>query len=1146
LADKALQHNLIGRADETSTVARAQIWAYHLLLSHTRADGLLRLGRTLFGHAKEWVTIDTSALSLEEIAWSLATIRDPLLSTRERCQAIGKLGEILGQTPFWEQIENILSRNQFCWPLVVFDSDPAHGGSQDLALSLPVAVDIRFDNRGEICQTTGTGALAPKWEEDLERAVHAAKTLWRLEHENCGRFRDMVEAASVTLDFSFAEKIIEPIAQALKARISLSDRSAEAYFAEAVLGRLLGRGNVMVSAVTGVLGEQTKNNREHDRPTFPFGAPQGMVEKIQYAAATGFFERIVLPEATESRHAAAACLKRLYLWDRDESRKSLVHRHQLELLYAEDLESVSDYVFPVGWRRHSYIRCPELEWAIHSADSPGPLRPSDHERVREVVARLASNTAPLIKLEASPTEMASALCHIDDRWRRQAPESSKALSWAFINVSEGKSSVRWDDEKDIFFWELFFKAMGLGASEFRRFLRRPSREEAVKNLTAYLNRFVPTPDQPHRCPDLIVVIGRQTLANSTGRSRTPSARPFMVSPILEELEDSLRPIGKPHEPVTGLIGKTRIIILPDAKSEKPIGKNASLSGLTREEVQQLRYFSTLEDSFTGRTADLLLSWSGGSHGQAPTHEILEKFLRKGLLLYVYGKYHVPSFVTRQIPDDGTSEDKVKRYYAAGAALAPYVIGGQGALSIAVDAAFSPEYFEEANQHFRQALYYSRKTGSPETGRLRKSSEEAVRRLARFIMPPSWANVSRLLKGANRLPGLSALEPYETASELLRWNEEVGIPSHPFHLVTAASAAIRAASCVSLYVENPGVPSASRTRCDKSPLQLHARAKGFFLGALQECSALPKNEREITRLFCLTRYLAYLCQRHWILIEHEKPTEREERETEIHRTWSQIADLMNRRVKLYIADGLECFERMGDRDPDHASALDIYLRGIATGLIWSPLSIKTWGAASLCGYSNRLTGLLNSFPAHKSAHLVYKAFYNSGLSEAKLSPHELLRIREGLKVFERFYGNDPHVKATKAAFDRDYGRERIGRLAEKGGLFVRGVVTELKHDKRYGFLRSPDGNRYRFQAFQLIEGLACEDLAEGTELDFRVLREGTDGRIGDAVNVRRPARPSESPIQTGTVSALRPDGAYGFIASQGVRNIISTLPTYKKD
>ncbi len=64
---------------------------------------------------------------------------------------------------------------------------------------------------------------------------------------------------------------------------------------------------------------------------------------------------------------------------------------------------------------------------------------------------------------------ASALCHIDDCLRRNQPMLSGGLSWAFINVSEGKSRSRWDDEKDIFFWELFFKAMGAGSSRVLEF-----------------------------------------------------------------------------------------------------------------------------------------------------------------------------------------------------------------------------------------------------------------------------------------------------------------------------------------------------------------------------------------------------------------------------------------------------------------------------------------------------------------------------------------------------------------------------------------------------------------------------------------------------------------------------------------------------
>ncbi len=109
-----------------------------------------------------------------------------------------------------------------------------------------------------------------------------------------------------------------------------------------------------------------------------------------------------------------------------------------------------------------------------------------------------------------------------------------------------------------------------------------------------------------------------------------------------------------------------------------------------------------------------------------------------------------------------------------------------------------------------------------------------------------------------------------------------------------------------------------------------------------CDTLPKNEREITRLFCLTRYLAYLCERHWANCRHETLlTVKTKKGNSV--IWSAVAELMNRRVKLYIADGLECFERMGDRESDHGKALDIYLKGIGTGLFWSPLSLKDLGS-----------------------------------------------------------------------------------------------------------------------------------------------------------------------------------------------------------
>lgn len=1133
LAERALHHNMIGRQDDTSTIARAQILAYHVLLAHTRADGLLRLGRTIFGHYKEWVRIDASPVSVAKISSCLAAIRDPLLSTQEKCLAIHKLGEILGCTPFWEQVENILYHNQFCWPLLVFDSGRTmRRYTQTLALSLPVAIDVCFDNCSEISEKAETGVINPRWEKTLRRAVCAAKTLWGAEHENCGTFRDLVEKASVIFDFSPAERIVEHLAKGLNAKIALFDRSAEAYFAEVVLGRLLGRGNVMVCAITGAIGDQMRDETGVDQPNFLFEAPQEMLAKIEYTAATGVFERIVLPETRASREAAETFLREFAASHRGKAGTSPTLSQPIELLYAEDLQSVSDHVHPFGWRGHRYIRCPEVEWGIHSEGGPGLKSPSEDKGVEKVIGTLASKDSAMLTLEVSPMVVASAFWQINNCLRLRKSVSSKPLSWAFINVAGKTSGVLWDDEKDIFFWELFFEAIGSGPDEFLKFLRHPSRQEAVNHVANLLNKFVPAPERPGlRCPDLLVIIGGQTLLKSAGRSRTPSGRPFMVTPILNELKDSLRPVGRPGDPVSGLIGEARIIILPKAESDEVPEENIGLGELNEDGLQQLRYLATLEDSFTTRTAGLLLSHLGDPVQRMPLNDILEKFVRVGVLRQVHGKYHVPSFVAAKIPPDRRPEDKVKRYYAAGAALAPYVTGGQGPLSMAVDIAFTPEHFEEARQQFIQALHYSRKTGCAEVGRFRKLCEESVRRLARFVVAPSWANVSRLLKGANRLPGLSALEPYEKACELLGWYEEAQIPPHPFHLVTTADSAVRAASCIHLYVENPDVPEAFRIACPESPLQLHVKAKELYLQALRRCAALPKNEQDRTLLFCLTKYLVYLCHRHWILIEHETQLDRENKEAEIQHCWSQIQDLLNRRVKLLIVEGLECFELMGDREPDHGKALDIYLKGIETGLIWSPLSLKTWGTASLCGQTDRLNRMLESFPAQEG-HLIYKAFYNSSSREAKLSPHEIPRIREGLRVFEDRYGNDQRVRASRAAFDRDYGRVPIRRWAENVGLFFRGVVTELKSDQHYGFIRSDTGGQYRFQGFQLVEGSAYEDIRVGMELDFQILRKSTEGRFGDAVNVRKPIRPSESPVQKGKISALKPDGRYGFITSGG--------------
>jgi cold shock CspA family protein len=1132
LAEKAFQHNLKGWDDDTSTIARAQILAYHVLLANTSAEDLLKLGTTFFGHYDDWLLIDASPTSLEQIASCLLMVRDPRVSTREKCYGIQKLSVILGNTPYWPQVENILYHSQFCWPLVVFDSTTAQDSSRNLALSLPVAVDVIFDNRCRICQSTEAGVIISKWEEQLRRSIHAAKALWRSEHENCGTFRDLVKNASVSFDFSCAEKIVEKLAGASNARISLADRSAEAYFAEVVLGRLLGRGRVMVNAVTGVIGDQVTDEHGARQPNFPFDPPSGMLAKVEYASNTGIFECIVLPNARESREAIQAFFRKSELSNQANAGTSAGICHPIEVLYAQDMQTISDQVYPSGWRQHQYVRCPEVEWAIHSEGSPGLISALDDERVQETIAKLASHDSTMLDLDVSPMLAASALWHINDSLRLQRHSASWPLSWAFINVSAKTSSVFWDDERDVFFWELLFRAIGAGPDQLLPFLRHFGRGEAINQLARFLNRFVPVPDQPERSPDLIVIIGRQTLSKSKDWPSTQSYRLLMVSRILDDLRNRLCPIGEPHSTVFRLLGKTRIIILPDAVAGTTAGKpSGNLGDLNDHELLQLRILATVEDSITRRTAGLLLSHSQSSSMEISRHDVLESLVEKGFVRQIHGNYHVPSYVAEQIRFGEKTGDKIKRYYAAGVALAPYAIDGQASSSMAVDTAFVPDYLEEAYQHFRSAYYYSTRTRETGATKFRSVSRKAMELLTRFAMVPSWPNVSRLLQGSKSLRGAAALGPYEKACELLRWHEEEGIPPHPLHLVTAARSAVRAATCVYLYRCKPGPPTDLQARCEATPLQLHAKARKLYRLALKDAAGLPESEREVTLLFSLTKYLVYLCRRHWVLIEHETQSDLESKETEIRHCWSEVMDLMNRRVKLLRPECLECFERMGDREPDHARALPIYMKGVETKLILVPLSLKAWGAASLCGISGRINNSLKGFPVWQKGHLVYDVFYNSLLYEAEMQPHEITRIEEGLRVFEDQYGNRPKVMAAKKSFLRHYG-EPVRRRGESLGLYLRGVVTHLKFDQRYGFICDENGCQYRFQSFRLVEGLEFEDIYEGMDLDFQILKQRMKGAEGDAVNVRRPRRPMEKPIQTGMVSALKPNGRYGFIFSAG--------------
>ncbi len=71
----------------------------------------------------------------------------------------------------------------------------------------------------------------------------------------------------------------------------------------------------------------------------------------------------------------------------------------------------------------------------------------------------------------------------------------------------------------------------------------------------------------------------------------------------------------------------------------------------------------------------------------------------------------------------------------------------------------------------------------------------------------------------------------------------------------------------------------------------------------------------------------------------------------------------------------------------------------------------------------------------------------------------------------------------------------------------GLVKNLRQDKGFGFLQSPEGRDYFFHATDLEDGIVLEELSVGEKLTFEITQEPSAEQGGRAVRVRRPSTPA---------------------------------------
>ena len=560
---------------KNSPLVRAQILAHYILNDIGSSVRLIRFAQTLFkkGQAEihphshptailTWHDLEEEATQhiLQTIQRCLDTLRDPTADTDSKLAQLAQLSTYVAYTPFWDQVEHIIIQSIFAWPLLVVQGK--------YPFSLPVAIDVLFHyelNNAQQIRIVGTEALdlrrkdktGEDWESHLKRVVKVAKDVWRAKHGNYGdannvyTFRYAVENATIRLDFQYATQIVHDLP-----KVSLSEGSADAYFAQFILMRFLGKKAHLSSSISGGIGPQCRNKKHEPTFNYYFGPLGGVLKKLQYAFLVESHVRIVLPRSKVVRNQVTRLFQRTgpIQSAADAAHSQIVsarHFQTADVLYASTMYDLANEVQVGGWTQFQYIRCPEVAWAIHQQhNKDSHLRP----KIKLILDRLNRNTESCLTLASvSPTTLALALRYINDVIRkRKRQDQPPSLSWLFIRAIPEEQEER--------FWWVVWNSIGAPYTTFKEFLTNPHR--ADKLLADLLNQDRPSENSyRHRAPDILVITDTKVFKEYRQRIQTPEAFSFSPISLVDRIRRNEALRITCHEQLQQHLGNTRIILI---------------------------------------------------------------------------------------------------------------------------------------------------------------------------------------------------------------------------------------------------------------------------------------------------------------------------------------------------------------------------------------------------------------------------------------------------------------------------------------------------------------------------------------------------------------------------------------------------------
>jgi hypothetical protein len=1090
-------------AEVGSLIAKCNLFAHQVLHSSTPPRAINALAQSLFT-IQYWARLPVGA-EPKEFDNRLANLRSNDCPTAIKLTVIPLFVKslLIDDEAEAAQLENVLFQHAFSWPLLTFES----AGDWDVAVSVPVAVDARFDVPrisgedakpiGERTYLCGADHFDLQTPDDQRRtfasylrgAVDAAHALWQSAHGHTGTdWRERVETVPVVFDFSYASVALEALVSSdVRITLRLRDGSAGAYFSQVVLARLLGRSAFLSSAMTGTIGERIQYRDGKDALDYKVGTVGDIEKKLRWVFESHMFERVIIPNDDELE----ALVTRMVTGQGGNSSSS-TFKQTAEMRRAATLSTAADICQVMGWRRYYYVRCPDVGRAIHgpkdSEDIPVDLVPSSAPEFAAVHRQLGDNQETIVSLrDVSTVAVASYLWHINRvllpevgrQWKHRPP----ALSWAFIRVEEY--------EKDASFWHVLWRIIGAPGELFDTFRCSPTRAAALTTLGRVLNTFEPTDDaRAHRAPDVLVLIGPERLCDKN-KIYQPAQRPLQVLPILEELgRDRRLNVCEPRRPSSKYfslfhkwLGSARIIRIPEPLAVTRLPQPLHIKGRDLDILDRLRVFHR---SFSQHMAASVLH-DLEIEGQE-VREHLDRFENNGLLQRFAGDWFFPVHVRSDIQSRKLIRDQPElalRHFAAGMALAPYCSTPESS-SLAHDAALLPERAHEAQEHFIRAFKLFANDPRNQT------AERALSWLCRFGPSAGWGAITELIK---RKGNDACRDAYLSIEEYMEgWrNHPSGhgkTANHPSRLALAARA-------LRFFIPGNAIKILYGHVADDKD----ATIRRLFARAQAACEAFP-DERDFNRLKVLSEYADYLYDRYLSVRDdtgHLKgDCQNVDREIlEMEQVWEHCPGAILG----------SWWDNRGDLCSDHENASVIYAEGITFAGEYQQLKVKAAGAMSLGKRCHPLMDqcrrlredqALVILRAAKKGYDRERQAWEKRISRRRIDPQLLKqwenvinpRWSAGRAFLSDAWKTYPECAQILAAFEnRPWARPQHQLVADNQEIpqavlsrllpgYRPGRITKLGQgwtNQGYGFVRSNKGKDYHFDESRLADGLSFGSL-----------------------------------------------------------------------